>query len=75
MTTTFHLEPSELDNDFLTKIKSVFGEKKLIITVEEDDDATAALLSTETNRTKFKQSIHELNTGNLIAVSLDDLRK
>ncbi len=75
MTTTFHLEPSELDNDFLTKIKSVFGEKKLIITVEEDDDATAALLSTEANRNNFKQSIHELNTGNLIAVSLDDLRK
>ena len=75
MTTTFHVEPSELDIDFLQKIKSVFGEKKLIITVEEDNDATTQLLSTESNRMKFRKSIDEMNNGNLVSVTLDELRK
>ena len=75
MTTTFHIEPYELDIDFLQKIKSVFGEKKLIITVQEDEDPTAQLLSTESNRAKFKKSIEEMNNGNIVTVTLDELRK
>ncbi|MEO7313134.1 MAG: hypothetical protein ABIX01_22305 [Chitinophagaceae bacterium] len=75
MTTTFHVDSSELDSAFLDKIKLVFGKKKLLITVEEDNDATEALLSSDSNKLKFRQSIDELNTGNLVAVSLDELRK
>ena len=75
MTTTFHISPDELNDEFLQKLKSTFGKKHLLITVEEDEDDTFYLLSTKENRDKFKQSLKELNDGEVVVVSLEDLRK
>ena len=75
MTTTFHISPDELNDEFLQKLKSTFGKKHLLITVEEDESDTFYLLSTKENRDKFKQSLKELNDGEVVAVSLEDLRK
>jgi hypothetical protein len=75
MTTTFHIEPAELNEDFLQKIKSLFGEKKLLISVEEDEDETAYLLSTISNRRKFAKSLSELEKGELVTQTLEQLRK
>lgn len=75
MTTTFHIEPAELNEDFLQKIKSLFGGKKLLISVEEDEDETAYLLSTISNRLKFAKSLIELENGELVPQTLEQLRK
>lgn len=75
MTTTFHIESAELNEDFLQKIKSLFGGKKLLISVEEDDDETAYLLSTISNRRKFAKSLSELENGELVPQTLEQLRK
>jgi len=75
MTTTYHLSSEELNDDFLQKLKQTFGKKKLFITIEEDEDDTFFLLSTKENRDKFKQSLKELNKGEVVEVSMEDLRK
>lgn len=75
MTTTYHISPDELNDDFLQKLKNTFGRKQLLITVEEDEDETFFLLSTKENRDKFKQSLKELKEGDLVSVTFDELRK
>lgn len=75
MTATYHISTDELNDEFLQKLKKTFGKKQLLITVEEDEDDTFYLLSTKENRDKFKQSIKELNNGEMVTVSLEDLRK
>jgi len=75
MTTTFHIAADELNEEFLDKVRLAFGKKQLLITVEEDDDETFYLLSTKSNRMKFKQSLNELERGDFVAVSNDELRK
>ena len=75
MTTTFHIEASELNNIFLDKIQSLFQDKKLVITVEEEMDETEYLLSSEENKKHLQKSIEQLRNGQTIQVSLEDLRK
>ena len=75
MTTTFHISTEELNDEFLQRLKNTFGKKQLLITVEEDDSDTFYLLSTQQNRDKFKQSLQELKNGEVVSVSLEDLRK
>ena len=75
MTTTYHISADELNDEFLQKLKHSFGKKQLLITVEEDDDDTFFLLSTKENKDKFKQSLKELKEGNIVSVTVDQLRK
>jgi len=75
MTATFHISADELNDEFLLKLKSIFGKKQLLITIEEDEDDTFYLLSTAENRNKFKQSLKELKEGEVVTISLEDLRK
>ena len=75
MTTTYHISTDELNEEFLQNLKQSFGKKQLLITVEEDTDDTFFLLSTDDNRNKFKRSLKELNAGEVVSVSFDDLRK
>ena len=75
MTTTYHMSTEELNEEFLQNLKNTFGKKKLLITVEEDEDDTFFLLSSTDNRNKFKQSLKELKGGDLVSVTVDELRK
>lgn len=75
MTATFHMSAEELNDEFLQKLKIAFGKKQLLITIEEDEADTFYLLSTEENRDKFKQSLKELKEGEVVTMSLEDLRK
>ncbi|MBD0284217.1 MAG: hypothetical protein ICV53_10475 [Flavisolibacter sp.] len=76
MLTSFRVNTADLKEDFIEKIKKLFGEKKnIVITVEEDDDTTWQLLSSVANRNKFEESISQLKAGNLISVTLEDLRR
>ncbi len=75
MTTTFHISPDELNDEFLQMLKMSFGKKQLLIAVEEDIDDTFQLLSTKQNRSKLKQSLKELEAKDVVTVTLEDLRK
>ncbi len=75
MTTTYHISTDELNDEFFQRPKNTFGKKQLLITVEEDEDDSFYLLSTKQNRDKFKQSLKELNSGEVISVSIEDLQR
>jgi antitoxin YefM len=75
MTTTFRMDASELNSSFLQKLQTLFEDKKLVITVEEEMDETEYLLSSEENRVSLQKSMEQLRNGDLIQVSLEDLRK
>jgi hypothetical protein len=75
MLTSFHINTSDLGEDFVEKLKRLFGEKKnIVITVEEEDDTTLSLLSSAANRRKFEESLTQLNNNDLIPVSLEELK-
>ena len=74
MYTTFHLKASEIDEELIKNIKSMFGKKNISITIEEDLDETAYLLSSTENRKKLKKSLEEAKAGELIEVNLNKLK-
>ncbi len=75
MATAYHISTDKLNEEFLQRLKNTFGKKQLLITIEEDEDDTFYLLSAKENRDKFKQSLKELNSGEIVTVSLEELRK
>ena len=56
MYTTFHIKAVELDENFLKTLKKMFGNKKISITVEEEQDETEYLLSSPANRQMLEES-------------------
>ncbi|MEI8203263.1 MAG: hypothetical protein WCH34_09645 [Bacteroidota bacterium] len=71
---TFHLKASELDENLIRKIKNVFGEKNISITIEEDIDETDYLLSNPENKKLLKKSLEEAKAGKLIEIDLEHLK-
>lgn len=58
MYTTYHLSSAqEITMDFLEAIKTTFKSKPIIITIEEELDTTAYLLSNPVNKKKLDSSI------------------
>ena len=47
METVYQLKPYELTDDFLQKIKNLFGDKEIKITIEAPHDETAYLMQDE----------------------------
>jgi hypothetical protein len=43
MTTTFHLSAKELDQSFLDRLKAMFREREVAITVSDDEEQTMVL--------------------------------
>ncbi len=74
MYTTYHLNSAaDINGDILEAIKNTFKEKPIVITVEEELDATDYLMSTPANRAMLKQSLEQAKKGNLIEVKMEDL--
>jgi predicted transposase YbfD/YdcC len=72
MITSFHLKAEELDEKFLKTGKALFKKKKISITIEEEMDETAYLLSTDANRKHLEESI---KSKEKISFTLDELKK
>ena len=58
MYTSFHLKAIELNENFLKKLKKMFGNKNISIIVEEEQDETEYLLSSPANRKMLEESIN-----------------
>lgn len=73
MSTVYRLKASELDRNFLEKIKAIFGDKEIEIIVTEFDE-TAYLLKSESNKNRLLRAVENVKEGqNLVEVNLQDL--
>ena len=69
MYTTYHLNSAaDINADILDAIKSVFKEKPIVLTVEEELDATAYLTSTPANKAALEKSIQQDKNGEHILI-------
>ena len=77
MYTEFHIKASELNEEFLLKLKALFkGDERISITVEEEPDEPEYFLRSEANRKMLEESIKSADAGNLTRVDIDKyLRK
>ena len=74
METTFHLNASELNADFLEAVKKLFGGKDIIISVAAETDATEYLLSDPARKEMLLKSMQEAENGQLVSVNPADFR-
>ena len=74
MYSTYKLNADELTNDILNSIKSAYQHKEIEIIVQDIQDETEYLLSTEANKEHLLKSIKEIsNKDNLVSVKLEEL--
>jgi hypothetical protein len=74
MYTTYHLSSAQdVSPDILEAIKIAFKSKPIVITVEEELDATAYLMSNPANKAALDKSLKQLADGETIMVKFDDL--
>ena len=58
MYTSYHFKSAEeITEDFVEKIKSIYKEKPIVLTVEEDINETTFLLQNPVNKNMLLQSI------------------
>jgi hypothetical protein len=68
MVTEFHLKTSELNVEFIERIKGLFGDKSISIVIEEEMDDTEYLLANEENKHFLNESIEQYKSGETIQV-------
>jgi hypothetical protein len=74
MVVTYHLDETDLDENFYLQLKSQFKNKKLFITVAEEMDETEYLLASPANAERLLKSIENVNAKKgLITVDFDNL--
>ncbi|MEG4282069.1 hypothetical protein QUB68_02990 [Microcoleus sp. A006_D1] len=73
MSTVYRLKASELDRNFLEKIKEIFGYKEIEIIVTEFDE-TEYFLNSGINKNRLFRAVENVKNGqNLVEVNLQDL--
>ncbi len=75
MYTSFQVKASELDETFIEGIKAIYKSKNITIIIEEDQDTTEYLLSTEANRKHLSKAIKNTKKGNTTKVDIDKYLK
>lgn len=74
MYTTYHLNSaSEITADVVEAIKAAFKEKPIVLTVEEEWDTTAYLMSSSPNKIMLDQSLLQAKNGEFIEIKPEDL--
>lgn len=75
MYTTYRIRTDELNDDFLTSLKTLFRDKTIEIAVceadDESEDETAYLLRDPANRRRLMDAIENVRQGRLQLVDLD----
>ena len=76
MVSTFQINESELDNNFVKALKTLFKNRNLTLTIEADDvDTTDYLLSNSVNKERLLKSVENVKKRtNLVKVDLESLK-
>ncbi|MEO7310557.1 MAG: hypothetical protein ABIX01_09175 [Chitinophagaceae bacterium] len=73
MYTTYHLESAQdITIDILETIKENFKSKPISISVTEELDATAYLVSTPANQRMLDASLEQAKKGDLVEIKITD---
>ena len=75
MKTSFRLNEKELTDDIINIIRTAFKNKEIEITVSDFLDETEYLLSTEANKKHLKKSIADIENGEGITFTLNELQE
>lgn len=74
MSTVYRLKASEIDRNFLEKIKNFFGDKEIEIIVSEINE-TDYLLKSKNNKIRLLKAVDNIKANeNLVEVDLQDLQ-
>jgi antitoxin YefM len=74
MVTTYRLRASDLDQNFVDALKTLFKDKEIEIIVNEVDE-TAYLFRSEANKARLLQAVENINNReNLVNVDLDTIQ-
>lgn len=73
MYTTYHFESAEeITTDVLNAIKTTFKQKPIVLTIEEDLNETAYLMSNPANKANLLKSIEQDRNGETIHVTISE---
>ena len=74
MYSTYRLKAEELSNDFVESVKSAYHDKEIEIIIQDVQDETEYLLSSNANKEHLLKAVEEINNNeNLISVSRDEI--
>jgi hypothetical protein len=74
MDATYRLKPYELNINFLETLKNTFRDKEIAVSVEEIQDETDFLLSTEANRKHLFEALESAKKGEFVhTMTLEEL--
>jgi antitoxin YefM len=75
MYTTYHLNTSELDENFLNAVKSQFQDSNLTITIEKEMDETEYLMTNPANKRHLLDAMENVKNGNVISFTFEEFEK
>ena len=74
MYTTYHLSSAQdVNTEILDAIRAAFKTRPIVITIEDETDATAYLMSSPANRKMLDESLLQARNGNFVEVKVEDL--
>jgi antitoxin YefM len=76
MVSTFQINETELDNNFVEALKSMFKNRNLTLTIEADEvDTTEYLLSNSFNKDRLLKAVENAKQRkNLVKIDLEQLK-
>ena len=76
MVSTFQINETELDNNFVKALKSMFKNRNLTLTIEADEiDTTEYLLSNVVNKERLLKAVENAKQRkNLVKIDLEQLK-
>jgi len=75
MITSYRLNANELSMDVLNAIRLLFKDKEIEISVTEAIDETEYLLASASNKEQIMSSIAELENGNGVEMTIEELQR
>lgn len=75
MKTSFRLNEKEFTDDIINIIRTAFKNKEIEITVSDFLDETEYLLSSEANKKHLQKSIADIENGEGITFTLNELQE
>lgn len=72
MITTIQTEADKIDYQFIDAIKTLFKNKRIKVTIEDEMDDTEYLLSNESNKEFLLRSIKQAEQGSLVSFNSED---